>query len=277
MASLTATHPTDGRSDMRIGGLGARPSAASDIPTALAGAASTLGQRPAVTSLGDGGRHEQGFVSLAGWAAKGANLLRDEFGLGAGDRIGIEGPPGWPIAAVTLAAWWLGAVVVPAATPGLLVRVRHTGTTTGVAGSGPSDGDGVTTLWIGDAVDGSGVPPTSGDESWTDAVIPYPDRAPTPVRDGAAIALDLMDGSAMTQHQLLSALADDPGGAIGILRHGDQDLLAGADAALLLSALVLRPLVTGAASVVAAPSETSAGSVDLERITSAERVVRWIG
>jgi hypothetical protein len=262
---------------MRIGGVGARPSAASDIATALSGAATTLGQRPAVTSLGREGRHEQGFVSLAGWAAKGANLLRDEFGLGAGDRIGVASPPGWPLAAVTLAAWWLGVVVVPAATPGLAVRVRHTGAAASVTDRAPGDRDGGTTLWIGEAVDGSGVPPTPGDECWTDAVIPYPDRAPTPMRDGSVLALDLMDGAAVTQHQLLHALADDPGGAIGILRQGDEDLFARTDAALLLSALVLRPMVTGAASVVAATAERSGVGIDLERIATAERVIRWIG
>jgi hypothetical protein len=262
---------------MRIGGVGARPSAASDIPTALTGAATTLGQRPSVTSLGREGRHEQGFVSLAGWAAKGANLLRDEFGLGAGDRIGIASPPCWPLAAVTLAAWWLGVVVVPAATSGLPVRVRHTSAAASMTDRSPGARGRGTTLWIGDAVDGSGVPPIPGDECWTDAVILYPDRAPTPVRDGSVLALDLMDGAAATQHQLLRALAEDPGGAIGILRHGDEDLFARTDAALLLSALVLRPLVTGSASVIAATAEMSGIEVDLERVATTERVVRWIG
>jgi len=256
---------------MRIGGVGARPPTAPDIPTALSGAAAALGQRPAVTSLGLEGRHEQGFVSLAGWAAKGANLLRDEFGLAPGDRLGVASPPGWPLAAVTLAAWWLGVVVVPAATPGLTLRVLHTGVSMG--STQDADTAGGTVLWIGDALDGSGVPPMPGDECWTDAVIPYPDRAPAAARDGAAAAIDLLDGSGpATQAQLLDGLADDPGGAIGIVRHGYEDLLAQPGAALLLSTLVLRPLVTGAASVV-----VTHDGPDLERIESAERVVSWIG
>jgi hypothetical protein len=245
---------------MRIGGVGARPPTAPDVATALSGAAATLGQRPAITSLSSEGRHEQGFVSLAGWAAKGANLLRDEFGLAAGDRLGIAGPPGWPLAAVTLAAWWLGVIVVPAATPGLPLRVLHTGTPTGAArsdvgraGDGADLGTGGgTVLWIGDAMDGSGSPPAPGDECWTDAVIPYPDRAPTPARDGAGLALDLTDDPASaTQLELLRGLAADPGGTVGIVRHGDADLFARPDAALLIATLVLRPLVTGAATVVA--------------------------
>ena len=94
---------------MRIAGLGARPPAADDVATALAGAAALLGQRPAITALTLSGRREQGFASLAGWVAKGANLLSAELDVGPGDRVGLAGPPGWPLAAVALSAWWVGA------------------------------------------------------------------------------------------------------------------------------------------------------------------------
>jgi hypothetical protein len=258
---------------MRIGGVGDRPAPSSDLATALSGAVARLGQRPAVTAHGPQGRHEQGFVSLAGWSSKGANLLRDEFGLAAGDRLGIASPPGWPLAAVVLSAWWLGITIVPASAPGLALSVRHV-TTPG----GSPTGD---VLWIGDALDGTGVPPVDGDECWADAVIPHPDRAPTPSHDGTATAIDLADplrpgapsaAPAPTQLQLLAAVTGDDRGALGIVRHGDEDLLARSDAVERLTALVIRPLVTGAASVV-----LSAEDVDRGSISAAERVVRWLG
>jgi len=271
---------------MRIGGVGARPAPASDIASALAGAAAQLGQRPAITDLGTEGRHEQGFVSLAGWVSKGANLLRDEFDLARGDRLGVASPPGWPLAAVVLSAWWLGVTIVPAATPGLRLRVLHTAlpglphlTTT----SGPDAGATGDVLWIGDAADGTGHLPGSGGESWTDAVIPHPDRPPAPDRDGTSVAIDLVDPvvdlavddaartSGVTQGRLLGDLAEDPGGVVGLLRHGDQDLIGGPQAVARLTALVLRPLVTGAATVVAAADDPGRGS-----ITAAERVIRWL-
>jgi uncharacterized protein (TIGR03089 family) len=252
---------------MRIGGVGARPSPSSDIASALSGAAAALGQRPAITSLLPDGRQEQGFVSLAGWVAKGAHLLRDEFGYGPGDRLGVAAPLGWPLAVVTLSAWWLGAVVVPAATPDLRLRVRH------VSQPGSVDdttGD-ATVLWIGDAPDGAGDPPTPGDECWTDAVIPYPDRAPTPAR-GALLPVTGASGRAqgLTQEELLASLADDADGVLGMVRDGAEDVVARGDAVDVLAGLVLRPLVTGAASVV-----VMAGRTDLEQVAAAERIARW--
>jgi len=261
---------------MRIGGVGDRPAPSSDLAAALSGAVARLGQRPALTANGPQGRHEQGFVSLAGWASKGANLLHDEFGLTAGDRIGLASPPGWPLAAVALSAWWLGITIVPAATPGLVLSVRHVTVPGDLAGDA-ADGD---VLWIGDALDGTGEVPVPGDECWADAVIPHPDRAPTPQCDSDSIALDLaMDGHlgavggspAATQRDLLTAAASGPDGVLGVLRHGDEDLLTRPDAVARLAALVVRPLVTGSASVVAAADRT-----DLDVITAMERVVRWL-
>jgi len=259
---------------MRIGGVGDRPAPAADVAGALSGALAQLGQRPAITDIGAEGRHEQGFVSLGGWASKGANLLRDEFALGPGDRLGVAAPPGWPLAAVVLSAWWLGVTIVPATTPGLRLRVRHVAipqlhAPAGPTGDGAGDGAG-DVLWIGDALDGTGPLPTAGDECWTDAVIPHPDRAPAPHRDGTALAVWLASGTA-TQAQLLADLGSDEGGVLGILRHGDEDLLSGSDAMARLAALVLRPLVTGSATVVASVDDAGRGS-----ITAAERVTRWL-
>jgi len=260
---------------MRIGGVGARPAAASDVASALTMAVTHLGQRPAITDLGSHGRHEQGFLSLSGWAAKGANLLRDEFGLTCGERLGISAPPGWPLAAVTLAAWWLGVTIVPTATSGLRLRVRHIALAGQQAVADDAADDGGEVLWIGDALDGTGPFPAPSGDYWTDAVIPHPDRAPAPTHDGTARALELLPTSddpagASTQHQLLGSFSADPGGAVGLVRRGDEDLLVSADAAERLAVLVLRPLVTGAATVVMGDGE------ERERVTSAERIVRWL-
>jgi len=253
---------------MRIGGIGARPPRADDVAAAIVGAAGILGQRPAITAVGPGGRQEQGFHSLAGWVAKGANLLQQEFGLRPGDPLGLGGPPDWPMATVALAAWWSGITIVPAGTPGTGLTVLHVATPAADARA-PADGE---VLWIGDASDGSGEPPVRGQECWVDAVTPYPDRPPPPAHDGGLVAVRLHSGHAPTQRELLEALASDAGGTIGLLRHGGADLVDGTDAALLLATLALRPFVTGAATVI-----VDADDPDRQRIGDAERVTRWVG
>lgn len=271
---------------MRIAGLGARPPVADDVATALEGAAALLGQRPAITALTPQGRREQGLASLAGWVAKGANLLRTELDVGPGDRVGLAGPPGWPLAAVALSAWWVGATVVPASSPSagrLAVAVLH------VAAHGPADGaaDGAADgpgsaerFVLGDALDGTGeaTGPLAGLEQWTDAVIPHGDRPPPPARDGGLVAFaGGTDGAEHAQRTLLSRFRAEgagagggPAGALGIVRAGDADVLAGADAAALLATLALRPLVTGAATVV-----LDAADPEREQHAVAERVQHW--
>jgi len=251
---------------MRIGGLSARPPAPDDVAAAIEGARSTLGQRPAITALGAGGRREQGFASLAGWVAKGANLLDVELGLGPGSRLGLAGPPGWPLAAVALAAWWVGVTVVPATPrsgPAPDVLVLHTANADGAVPDGEH-------FWFGDALDGTtSGPPTPG-EQWTDAVTPHGDRPPTPVRDGGTVALAGTGGGDLSQRDLLALFADDVDGPLGVTRDGDTDVLTRDDGAGLLAAVALRPLVTGMATVVI-------DGTDPERPAHAraERIARW--
>ncbi len=59
-----------------------------------------------------GERVEVSTVTLANWAAKTANLLRDEFALEPGARISVLLPAHWQTAAVLLGAWWAGAHVL---------------------------------------------------------------------------------------------------------------------------------------------------------------------
>lgn len=71
---------------------------------------------PRITYYDDasGERIELSTVTLANWAAKTANLLRDELGAGPGSRVAVLLPAHWQTAAVLLGVWWIGAEVVPA-------------------------------------------------------------------------------------------------------------------------------------------------------------------
>jgi uncharacterized protein (TIGR03089 family) len=69
---------------------------------------------PRVTFYDDatGERVELSALTLTNWAAKTANLLRDEFALEPGARVCVLLPAHWQTAAVLLGAWWAGAEVV---------------------------------------------------------------------------------------------------------------------------------------------------------------------
>ncbi len=69
---------------------------------------------PRITYYDDatGERIELSTVTLANWAAKTANLLRDELGAGPGTRVAVLLPAHWQTAAVLLGVWWIGADVV---------------------------------------------------------------------------------------------------------------------------------------------------------------------
>jgi uncharacterized protein (TIGR03089 family) len=51
-------------------------------------------------------------VTLANWAAKTGNLLRDELGAGPASRVAVLLPAHWQTAAVCFGVWWVGAEVV---------------------------------------------------------------------------------------------------------------------------------------------------------------------
>ena len=69
---------------------------------------------PRITYYDDatGARVELSALTLANWAAKTANLLRDEFGLTPGARVAVLLPAHWQTAAVLLGCWWAGVEVV---------------------------------------------------------------------------------------------------------------------------------------------------------------------
>ncbi len=57
-------------------------------------------------------RIELSAATLANWAAKTGNLLRDELAAGPASRIAILLPAHWQTAAVLFGVWWIGAEVV---------------------------------------------------------------------------------------------------------------------------------------------------------------------
>jgi len=69
--------------------------------------------RPLLTHYDDatGERTELSATTTANWAAKSANLLRDECDVEPGTRVTLLLPAHWQSAAVLLAAWSCGAVV----------------------------------------------------------------------------------------------------------------------------------------------------------------------
>jgi uncharacterized protein (TIGR03089 family) len=74
---------------------------------------------PRITYYDDatGERIELSAVTLANWAAKTGNLLRDEMGAGPASRIAVLLPAHWQTAAVLFGVWWIGAEAVLGAGP----------------------------------------------------------------------------------------------------------------------------------------------------------------
>ncbi|MDQ3762083.1 MAG: TIGR03089 family protein [Actinomycetota bacterium] len=72
--------------------------------------------RPRITHYDDAGsRVELSGATLANWAAKTANWLRDELDVQPGDTVAVLLPPHWQTAGVLLGAWWCGATVTASA------------------------------------------------------------------------------------------------------------------------------------------------------------------
>jgi uncharacterized protein (TIGR03089 family) len=69
---------------------------------------------PRITYYDDatGERIELSAVTLANWAAKTGNLLRNELGADPASRVAVLLPAHWQTAAVLFGVWWIGADVV---------------------------------------------------------------------------------------------------------------------------------------------------------------------
>jgi uncharacterized protein (TIGR03089 family) len=76
--------------------------------------AAATAARPLLTYYDDatGERVELSAATTANWAAKAANLLRDECDVEPGTPVAVLLPAHWQTATVLLASWWCGAAVV---------------------------------------------------------------------------------------------------------------------------------------------------------------------
>ncbi|MEX2504653.1 MAG: hypothetical protein WD378_07370 [Egicoccus sp.] len=223
-----------------------------ELAAALAQARDELGHRPAVTVLGPERREEQGVASLAQWAAKGAHLLELDLMFEPGDHLAVDLAPGWPLVAVSLAAWWAGvAVDLDGAAAAAVVQEGRTA---------PTSAEDV--LWVGDAVDGSPIAETAG-EAWASAVQSFPDQPP-PARAAADLPAIVTAGRTLTQAEVLAAATSllGDGGTLGI--DGESEL----PAELLLTALAVRPLLAGRPTVLLRPGVDRAAA-------AGEKVTTW--
>lgn len=211
------------------------PAPPDHLAAGLATLAEQRGNRPAVTVLSTAGRAEQGYVTLAQWAAKGAHLLQTDLFLTPGDQVLVDVPAGWQLAAVCAAVWWVGGTVtVP-------------GTTDGgdVAGAVVHEGrelpDAPEVYLVGDAADG-GLTGSSSAYAWAEEVQLFPDEPPPTAAAADQVALVTADG-AWTHADLVDRWSSGAG-VLGVD-------LAGFDGDGVRE-VAARPLVTGRATLVLA-------------------------
>ncbi len=218
----------------------------SDLSRGLSARAQALGQQPAVTVLGADGRQEQGFVTLAQWAAKGSHLLQTDAQLQPGDVVFVDLPPSWQLAAVCAAVWWAGGCVATGDADGAVAAVVHETRTAP---------DVEVCFVVGDAVDG-GLTTTSPLLVWSEEVQLFPDAPPACVASAEGAAIRDSDGT-RTHAEVIAAFADQ------------TDVL-GVDAAehaTAVAEVAARPAVTGRATVVLRGADRAAARGD--------RVARW--
>ncbi|MEX0832014.1 MAG: hypothetical protein WD007_05385 [Nitriliruptoraceae bacterium] len=216
---------------------------------ALSHAVVARGHAPAVTVIDHDGRHEQGMVSLAQWASKGAHLLTGTLGLPPGALVAIDLAPSWTSAAVCMAAWWSGlgvSIVTDGIVPqhaGVVVCAENDATdvspTTGQASHSPADTPPQHRFWVGTSRDG--IPQLSGLVGWTDEVQWLPD-APPPPRDVEGVALSC-GSRTWTMADLLAEARSWQAGTVGI-EVGATELVAA------IVAVAVRPVVSGHPTVV---------------------------
>lgn len=205
------------------------------------------GHRPAITVLGPERRDEQGFASLLKWTAKGAHLLEIECDAGPGDLVRLVGPAGWAAATVCLAAWWVGTAVTPDTGTDVVAEVVH-----------EPDGraQDIPTYAIGDAIDGS--PTSDADvEAWPTATQLFPDDPPQPRGDGDLLAFRSGETDRSQEQLLAEAARWGPDGVLGVDASVPMELWLPA---------IVRPLVTGLATVIAAGTSREAAGRENVRV-----------
>lgn len=119
-------------------------------------------------------------ITLGNWAAKCGNLLRDQYGLGEGDPVGVLLPAHWQTAGILFGAWWAGCEV----------RFGESGDVTFAAPDRLDEAEGDEILAVGLDAFGLAVPDLPpGVDDYTTEVRVHPD-AFTPGGAGTALAGD---------------------------------------------------------------------------------------
>ena len=221
-------------------------------------AADPVGPRITYYDDATGERIELSTVTLANWAAKTGNLLRDELGAGPATRVVVLLPAHWQTAAVLFGIWWIGAEVVlngGAADIALctLDRLPDADDAVGVgeiaALSLDAFGKPVPDLPVG-VTDYATAVRVHGDQI-------SPERHPGPALDGRSVADVFVDAQSSAAAQGLTA--------------GDRVMsMAGWTTADELTATLLAVFVAGASLVQVANPDASA----LERRREMEKVTR---
>jgi uncharacterized protein (TIGR03089 family) len=167
---------------------------------------------PLVTFYDDatGERAELSATTLANWVAKTANLLRDDVGLVAGDRVAVLLPAHWQTAAVLLAGWAAGAVLTADPTDAAVAFADQART-----GSAGAAGEVFALSLATFGRDFPGGPPP-GARDFVAEVRAYGDRfsPAAPVPDGAP-AIDL--GGIVTSRAGLVDMARRRGAELGLV------------------------------------------------------------
>ncbi|MEV6607519.1 TIGR03089 family protein [Kutzneria sp. NPDC051319] len=91
--------------------------------------------KPLVTHYDDalGSRIELSRATVANWAAKTANWLRDELDVEVGSRVSVDLPAHWQTIGVLLGAWWCGAHIVGSSEGATVAFVGPEGSAPGAA------------------------------------------------------------------------------------------------------------------------------------------------
>ncbi len=149
---------------------------------------------PLITFYDDrtGERAELSAITMANWVAKTANLLQDDVGVDAGDRVAVLLPAHWQTAAVLFAAWSAGAVAAadPAGAQAAFTDAERVGA---ALAAGVPD---VFALSLAPLGRGFGDVTPDGARDYATDVLDHGDRFTprSPVGDDAA-ALDIGDGT----------------------------------------------------------------------------------
>lgn len=225
---------------------------------------------PVVTYIdADGQRTELSAKTLANNAAKAANALRDEAFVEAGSRVALHVPWHWQRSVWTLAAWLIGATVVPGGSPDQCDLVIASPTEAPGVLSGQFGPTGQGEVWVV-SVHPFGLPNPSLPEGCLDAATIariQPDAfAPDPFapHDDAVSALAFVSGASFGQQDLLQRAK-----AIGethLLNPGERCAMIGVPVDELEGWLMgtLVPISCDASIVMAAPG------LDAEEIAKQE-------